>query len=576
MRVDLMKMQFEDNTGKNLFARQRSLNPAVRVMWVWIWLVVLAVLVSCAPTKYWIPPSSGGLSKPAEASIGSSITPEAMPEADDLSLVPTASAVPDEELQNITESDPGSDSEQQPDPSGGNPPASNGNNRWLITQDTILYYAQAADTLPAIAVRFGIRPDAITSTEVIPDTSFLKPGQLLIIPLQESNVDLENTTSPDILLPDSEVVYSPSAADFDIEAFVNAAGGKLSTYSEWHQSTGYASGAQVVQRVAIENSINPRLLLSLLEYQSGWVYGQSRSAEGDEYPMGYIDARKKGLLRQLVEAVNQLSTGYYAWREGRLYELTFSDASKIRMAPQLNAGTAALQYYFAQRSQGDEFLAAQSVENGLPALHRAMFGDYWARARIVEPLYPPDIHQPPLTLPFQRNWVWAFTGGPHGAWERDGAFAALDFAPGSTEPGCVRSLAWVVAVTDGLVTRTGNGVVVLDLDGDGYEQTGWVIVYLHVSTEDRIPVGSWVGAGDQLGHPSCEGGISTGTHVHIARKYNGEWIPAAGPLPFNLGGWIAQPGPEAYKGTLIREDQIVTAATSASQKTFITRGSDDP
>ena len=84
---------------------------------------------------------------------------------------------------------------------------------------------------------------------------------------------LANTTSHQRLLPDSELVYSPSATDFDVAAYINAAGGYLSTYSEWLQSTKTTSGAQVIQRVALENSINPRLLLALIEYQSGWVYG---------------------------------------------------------------------------------------------------------------------------------------------------------------------------------------------------------------------------------------------------------------------------------------------------------------
>jgi LasA protease len=563
-------MQSEDK-NLSIAASKRSNLTHLRMVLVCLLLIMMVVISSCAPTRYWIPPSSGGSANPGQATVETSNDVEANEPSEQSSGVTGSLSEPEISNPENPLSDP-----VLAAPPEANPPVSPGDAGWLITQDNILYYTQAADTLPAVAVRFGVQPGSITSTESIPDTSFLRPGQLLIIPRQGSSVDLENMTAPDLLLPDSEVVYSPSAADFDIAAFVNAAGGKLSTYSEWHQSTGYASGAQVIQRVALENSVNPRLLLSLLEYQSGWVYGQSSHDQGDDYPLGYIDPRKKGLFRQLVEAVNQLSTGYYAWREGRLDTLTFPDGTSLRMAPPLNAGTAALQYYFAQRKQGQEWLNALSTEIGLPAVHMAMFGDYWARARIVEPLYPPDIHQPPLTLPFQRNWVWAFTGGPHGAWERDGAFAALDFAPGSTEPGCVRSMAWVVAVTDGLVTRSGNGVVVLDLDGDGYEQTGWVIVYLHVSTEDRIPVGSWVSTGDQLGHPSCEGGISTGTHVHIARKYNGEWIPAAGPLPFNLGGWIAQPSNEAYKGTLVRDEITVTAATSASQKTFITRGPDDP
>jgi murein DD-endopeptidase MepM/ murein hydrolase activator NlpD len=377
-------------------------------------------------------------------------------------------------------------------------------------------------------------------------------------------------------MPDSEVVFSPSATDFDIDAFVQRAGGKLSNYTEWLQSTGNNSGAEIIERVAIENSINPRLLLSLLEYQSGWVYGQPADQTASDYPLGYIERFEDGLFNQLVWAVNQLSIGYYAYREGRMTDIRYPDGSSIRLAPELNAGSAALQYYFAQHYSGQVWAQAIDQESGYPALHARMFGDPWERAQGVEPLFPRGISQPPLILPFIRNWTWAYTGGPHGAWERDGAFAALDFAPGNTQSGCVKSLTWVTAPASGLVTRSNNGLVALDLDGDGREQTGWVLILLHVSSDGRVPVGEWVDTGDQIGRPSCEGGISTGTHLHIARKYNGEWIPADGPLPFNLGGWIAHAGPDAYMGTLTRDGETVTACTCANAASQLTRADDDP
>jgi murein DD-endopeptidase MepM/ murein hydrolase activator NlpD len=205
-----------------------------------------------------------------------------------------------------------------------------------------------------------------------------------------------------------------------------------------------------------------------------------------------------------------------------------------------------------------------------------MFGNPWQRALNVEPLYPPGLTQPPLSLPFQVNRLWAFTGGPHGAWETEGSYAALDFAPGSSEPGCVDSNAWVTASASGLVVRSGNGVVVLDLDGDGHEQTGWVLLYLHVSSESGVPVGTWVDKGDPLGHPSCEGGHSTGTHVHIARKFNGEWVAADGPMPFVLSGWTAHAGAVAYAGYLERDGMKVTACTCSSRETYITLSPNDP
>jgi murein DD-endopeptidase MepM/ murein hydrolase activator NlpD len=103
--------------------------------------------------------------------------------------------------------------------------------------------------------------------------------------------------------------------------------------------------------------------------------------------------------------------------------------------------------------------------------------------------------------------------------------------------------------------RTGNGAVLQDLDisgedsSDGLEQTGWVVLYMHIEARDRVQEGAYVRAGERIGHASCEGGVSTGTHVHLARRYNGEWIPADGSLPFVLDGWVSRRGIE-YDGYL--------------------------
>jgi LasA protease len=203
--------------------------------------------------------------------------------------------------------------------------------------------------------------------------------------------------------------------------------------------------------------------------------------------------------------------------------------------------------------------------------YEAMFDNPWIRAQAVEPLIPADIIQPEMILPFEPNTTWAFTGGPHAAWSAADVWAALDFAPPSAEAGCIESFAWVVASVPGLVVRSEHGVVVIDMDGDGYEQTGWSLLYLHIATKNRVPVGTWVEVGDRIGHPSCEGGRSTGTHVHIARRCNGEWVPADGTLPFVLSGWTARASSEVYKGWLIRGTDIIYANTSASGITHIRR-----
>ena len=57
--------------------------------------------------------------------------------------------------------------------------------------------------------------------------------------------------------------------------------------------------------------------------------------------------------------------------------------------------------------------------------------------------------------------------------------------------------------------------------------------------------------------------------MHLARKYNGEWLPAEGILPFNLEGWIPHNGNEPYLGTLTRGSQSVTACTCSNAASWV-------
>jgi LasA protease len=196
-----------------------------------------------------------------------------------------------------------------------------------------------------------------------------------------------------------------------------------------------------------------------------------------------------------------------------------------------------------------------------------LFGYPWLE---VQPHIPGSLQQPEMRLPFEGGKTWAYTGGPHTGWGTGEPWAAIDFAPPSTITGCSPSNEWNTAIADGIVARTDVGVIELDLDGDGDTRTGWVVLYLHLATQDRAPVGTVLVAGQRLGHPSCEGGTTTGTHIHIARKYNGEWIPADGVLAFNLEGWIAHNGDKRYAGTLTRFSQTVVASSNATQAGYIT------
>ena len=412
------------------------------------------------------------------------------------------------------------------------------------------YTVQPGDTLGSIAQGYGITLEALMQANGLDESSILMVGTVLDIPPVE--VD-PNPGSSFKLIPDSELVYGPASVQFDVESFIDEHGGYLANYSQDVDGQ-YLTGSQIIELVSKNYSVNPRLLLALLEYRSGWV--TDAEPQNVEYPLGFYDSFYAGLYRQLAWTANNLNRGFYLWRVNALSTLPLSDGTYVPLDPTINAGTAGVQY-FLSLFNNRPFWDNDVSELGLFDTYNKLFDypfDY-----DIPALVPANLIQPAMQLPFEPGVVWSYTGGPHGGWDSGSAWAALDFAPPGEALGCVSSDAWVVAVANGWIVRAENGAVIQDLDNDGYEQTGWNILYMHVEIRERIQPNTYVYAGEKLGHPSCEGGISNGTHLHIARKYNGEWIPADASIPFNLEGWVSSGNGIEYDGYLTRGDMVFEA-----------------
>ena len=436
------------------------------------------------------------------------------------------------------------------------------------TSTTIVerYTVRNGDTLGAIAARYDLSIEELMKLNGLTNPNALQIGQVLQVTLQ-----VLRAGPSDLLLPNSEVVYSPAYLSFDVTAFVNQANGYLAAYREKVEGD-MLSGSQIIQLVAERFSVGPRVLLALLEYQGGWVTGTSLTQNQLSYPMGLQDPSRSTLFYQASWAANHLNEGYYGKLSGQLPAYKFKDRTRARLAPNVNAGTAAIQNVLALTANWDAW-QDQIGPNGFIATYRSLFGD--PNAVSIEPLLPPDLKQPALRLPWNDGATWYYTGGPHSAWGDLAAWSAIDVTPSdmSGSGSCNSSRDWALAVAPGRVVRAERGRVMLSLSNNNFQGTGWALLYMHIASAGRAAVGLQLNAGDRIGHPSCEGGDADATHLHMARLYNGQWIDS-NTVPFILSGWQVTESSQQYEGKIVRgaESREALNGRDASKNAIVANG----
>lgn len=423
------------------------------------------------------------------------------------------------------------------------------------------------ESLSLIAQQYGTTLDTLVRLNNLSNPDRIEVGQIIMLPSETTQ------QSPDIsLLPDRRFVRGPDSLAFDTASFIALQTGYIRMATDI-VTTNIASGAgfdetlsagDVIERVSMEYSIDPRLLLAVLEYRAQWLTSAIPRPDQAMFPiisLGQSNGfNRPGLYRQLAYAANELNRGYYSYKTRGLRSIAFSEGVRVLLSSELNAATVAIMYFFSLGSSFAEWQSDISSQRFMTT-YRSLFGDPFMGGS--ESPVPTGLEQPEFALPFAAGETWLYTGGPHGGWGSGSAWASLDFAPPDERLAdssfCYSSITPVRAVADGILSRSTGGAVVLDMDGDADERTGWTVLYLHLT--DITSVGTTVKTGDIVGYASCAGGFSTATHLHIARRYNGEWLAAdcsqciAGSdyMAFTMSGWIAEGlvGQE-YQGYLVR------------------------
>jgi LysM repeat protein len=137
----------------------------------------------------------------------------------------------------------------------------------IVPGQIMPYAAQSGDTLEAVASHFNTTVDGIrvANASLPREVTTLPPGQVIRVPTYFAPF----TGTPFRILPDSDVVNGPPVEGWDLAQEVDRAVG--TGLFRGYTLGGFREGWQVVDKVAQRYSVNPRILLALLEYRTGGV-----------------------------------------------------------------------------------------------------------------------------------------------------------------------------------------------------------------------------------------------------------------------------------------------------------------
>jgi LasA protease len=320
-------------------------------------------------------------------------------------------------------------------------------------------------------------------------------------------------------LEDADFLYGPRLLDFNLNAFLEQAAPHLVPYST---AISHWSGLY---------SISPKVLLTVMEMRSSAVSNPAGLAD----PFAGL-AGNGDFETQIRYALASLFEDYYAYR---------------RAVPQrdagdgMNASTYALLTFFRGASSVAAFAGSASDTAGTFA---ATLGRLFPSGLAVDaPADPIVAVVPPSTLlqlPWKNAVSWYFGGVHTTTGANNGTpMSSLDFYKGGQGWGADTSTDYVVAAHAGTVTVYSSCNVTVT------SNSGWQTNYYHLSTL-AVSNGQQIAANQTIGvyansqaQALCQGGSSTGPHVHFSLLNNGEYTSLDG---VSLSGFVVHPGQYSY------------------------------
>ena len=394
---------------------------------------------------------------------------------------------------------------------------------------------------PAVGPSFRLLSESVSISEAA--SYFNLPGPSASLPgFPLAGVAATGFLQADLDPPpvsDGQFVWGPNVGRFDILGFLLNRGSPLADY------------AADIAIWASYTSVNPKLLLGVLEFQSGLV---------SSIPSGWT---RDDVVAAIEETSMTMATAYYehlyTWgdrrprlrvQNARPPAVQLRDGTVIQFDAEEPSGSFALAARLAEssdRNNFDEALAmggAGSFDEVFGALFPSV--DLADASNLVDPPGTPPANM--LQFPFPLGGRWTF-GGPH-SWNGNSTppFSSMDFFIGGSTCAAPYYL-FSVASASGSAYRPWGYSCWLEIA----HGAGWTTSYYHLQ---NLTAATGAERNDPLGTIACEicaGGYATGPHVHWSLKYNGAYIDLEG---VELSGWTIHPGTVAYNSGTIERDGV--------------------
>jgi LasA protease len=318
------------------------------------------------------------------------------------------------------------------------------------------------------------------------------------------------------------LVYSyDEMFNFDIEAFLASQAPHLLPYAEH------------ISHWAGYSSISPRVLLALMEQQSGVLRHPNQSAQQLAQPFAKLSA-KQDFASQLQDVADQLATQLYR-------EPSHPGASEFssQQAP------SALDFLFdgndPQALTQPQSQQQTAAANKFSQIYRQLFAeDFIAISSQVDRQLgqkDPVIMAGPangfLQFPFPLGQSWHVGGAHINTGSGNYPMSSLDMSQGGGW-GSNQSGRWVSASAAGSFKRHSSCFAEVVHSG------GWSTTYYHLMNI-QYNTGATVSKNTRIANPAntktqalCNGGASTGPHQHWSLKQNGSWTHLNGVY---VSGW---------------------------------------